>query len=753
MIRRVALTLAILYPTFISAAINVGPERSVTAPGLGLASGSQQHASMATSGEETLVAWIDLTRGRTGAYVAALSPDVELIDGSQRWLAPGAVDVAITWTGSDYLVLWTTPQGLFASTLNRDRVTVVQPRLVLSGATSISNVVWTGSTAMLIYTGESRLQAALLDREGKITKSAIAIPTDGLRGAWAGSDGTSFFVFWQRQEVNQQEVKDSILAARFTTDGTPRDATPVTVWSGGQLLEPWDVAFDGQRFAIVLSQNSSATNTVMRRILFDAATLQPTTLSPVDLGAATPPRVEWTGTRFTAYWTHLVNETPRELRTLAFSAAGADGAPVSVGGQMGRAVDSDGIWNGRALVLAWTTQDPETFETDVWATTISDNGHRNRVMVSLSHRWQALTATAARGNESMIVWIDGSAGLTQPRRLVSVHATGGVIDRAPHYYSETPSNEQPVIVFTGTMYLLAFHEILPDGNTSRIALRRIDRSGLPLDDVPIHVSYGQEFAAAWNGTHLMVAYHSGRELEAVRIAHDGTVVDSSPSRIVSGTAPHALSLASNGTDFLLAWNDGSDHPQFPAPGLLDIRGIVISTAGNAIGAPIDLATGPSNQRHPAVASDGRDYVIAYFHDQSLATKKVLREGALAGSTAQDHGTVITHIPSPLMRPAIAATASGYLVAWEISEDDVTGELWLARLNHNTAVTDTPRVVARSGAQWMLPTLTTLDDGAVDLAYGRLIDDASYGATMRVFLRRVEEGPSTGTTRRSRSVRH
>ncbi|HEX8251920.1 MAG TPA: hypothetical protein VF846_02140 [Thermoanaerobaculia bacterium] len=752
MIRRLALTLAILYPTLSFAALTVGPERSVTAPGLGLASGSQQNASLATSGEETLVAWIDLTRGRSGAYVAALSPDAELIEGSQRWLAPGAVDVAISWTGSDYLVLWTTSAGVFASTLNRDRATVVQPRLVLSGVSSVTNVVWVGSTAMMIYTRESRLQAAILDREGNVTRGGIAVESDGVRGAWAGSDGTSFFIFRLHQEVNQQDVRNSILASRFTTDGTPRDATPIAVWSGGQLLEPWDVAFDGQRFAVVLSQNSGGTNTAMRRILFDAETLQSTALAPLDLGAATPARVEWTGTRFIAYWTHSVDGKPRELRTLSFSAAGADGAPVSAGEHVGAASGADTVWNGRALVLTWTTQDPETFETDVWATTISEGGHRNRVMVSLSHRWQALTAVATHGNESMVVWIDGSAGLTQPRRLVSAHATDGVIDGAPHYFSETPSSEEPVVIYTGTMYLLAFHEILADGS-SRIAVRRIDRRGIPLDQGAIHVGTGQELAAAWNGTHLLVAYHSGRDVEAVRIAHDGTIVDSTPSKIAAGTAPHALSLASNGTDFLLAWNEGSDHWQFPTPGMIDVRGIVISAAGNAIGATLDIATGSSNQRHPAVASDGRDYVVTYFHDETLAAKKVLREGALAGTTAQDHGTVITHIPSPLMRPVIAATTGGYLVAWETSPDNVTGELWLARLDRNLTVTDSPRVVVRSGAQWMLPTLNALPDGGVDLAYGRLIDDASYGATMRVFIRRVEEGPGNGGARRSRSVRH
>jgi hypothetical protein len=749
MIGRLALALAILYPSLVFAAIDVGPERAIAAPGVGVASGAQLDVSMATSGEETLVAWIDTTRGRTGAYVAVLSRDGERIDGSQRWLASNAFAVTITWTGSEYLALWTMPLGVMASTLDRDGATVVEPRLVANRITAFSNVAWIGSTGMLMYTRDSRSEAAIIDREGNFTRSGIAITSEFAHEARVVTDGTSFFVFWRRQHFSERQPIDSIFVARFGVDGTLQEAAPEPLWTNGRLLEPWDVAFDGQRFALVLSQRTSETTTTMHRVVLDPATLQQTKLAPIDLGHADAAGVEWNGTNFITFWMRHASARTRELRTLVFppdSAEGVDGVPVTVLEQLHPTVDADGVWNGRALVIAWTTRDPVFFETDIVATTVTGLGASTRITLSLSHRWQSLAAIGTNGNESLVVWLDGSASNNEPRRMVGAHATGGVIDEAPRQYSETPWHDEPVVVFTGTMYLVVFNEIVPGTRAARIALRRIDVRGTPLDASPIHVGYGMGFGAAWNGRHLLVAYHSGGDIDAVRIAQDGTIVDATPLKIVTGRLPNSMSMASNGTDFLLVWSEGVEFGR-PTPGLIDVHAIVISDVGVAVSALIDVASGPSNQRHPAVASHGGDYAIVYMHDATLTAKKVLRDGRLADTTAQQSGTFIAQAPFSYTPPAIASTPFGYMVAWERELPDHVGELWLARLDRNIALAES-RAAVRSGLFGMQPTLTPRNDGALDLAYSRLVDDPSYGATMRIFIRRVEEAPD-----RRRSVRH
>ena len=80
---RLALVLVFVAPTIFAAPVALGPEHAVTDPVRVIANGSQRHASVATSGNETLVAWIDATPGRGGAYIAALADDGTRIEGTR----------------------------------------------------------------------------------------------------------------------------------------------------------------------------------------------------------------------------------------------------------------------------------------------------------------------------------------------------------------------------------------------------------------------------------------------------------------------------------------------------------------------------------------------------------------------------------------------------------------------------------------------------------------------------------------------
>lgn len=740
MARLLALVLALLHPTFLAAAIDIGRERSIAPPGIGLGSapGSQRDVVVATSGEESLVAWLDGTRGRTGAYVAVLSRDAAVVASSQRLLGADAFEVTITWTGSDYLALWKNPLGVMAATLDRNGTTISAPRMILPNARDISKVAWAGDRGMLLYEGQNSLDAAILDKQGNVLRSAIPITNQYVEDGRVASDGTSFFVFWRSYAFVQENRVDSISVTRLSVEGNVETSLPV--WSGGQLLPSWDVAFDGQHFALALSQPTTDTQLVLHRVTVDASTLEATARAPVSLTANVAARIDWTGSYFVVFWMHHTGVRTRELRTLAFTANGPDITPVSVMSDLDPFIDADSAWNGRELVIVWTKQDRVSFDLDVVATTVTDTGHRKRAIVALSQRWQALGATATNGNESLIAWLEGGVDFTGQFTLISAHATNGVVDQSPLEHSTTARHKRPVIVFTGTMYLVLFLEIV-DMHTPHIAMRRLDTLGIPLDAAPIHVAYGIDFGGAWNGTHLLVAYHSSGDIDSVRIAHDGTIVDPTPSKIGVSRSPSEMSVASNGTEFLLVWEEG--YPQ------TDIHAARISAANFLLGAPINVASGASQQRHPAVASDGNDYAIVYMHDSTLTAKKVLRNGTLQNTTAMDIGSFIAHNPFSYTPPSIAATPTGFMVAWEHTFDVHAGEVWLARLNRDATVAEPPFAAVRSNLFEMQPALMSSSNGALELTYRRSADDPEYGAVMRIFLRRVEEA----ATRRIRSVRH
>ena len=135
-------------------------------------------------------------------------------------------------------------------------------------------------------------------------------------------------------------------------------------------------------------------------------------------------------------------------------------------------------------------------------------------------------------------------------------------------------------------------------------------------------------------------------------------------------------------------------------------------------------------------------MIAYIEDGQLTAKKLLREGALSG------GTVIDSADGGGSSPFIAATDGGYLAGWEVPHSTAASAVRVARLDANGAITDGPSTVALSGLAGMYPALAT-GGSAGDLVYARLHDDETYGASMRIFLRRLGEAGRS----RSRAVRH
>ncbi|MFP5247735.1 MAG: hypothetical protein ACLGH0_13670, partial [Thermoanaerobaculia bacterium] len=174
---RIAILLAFL-TSLAEAAIVTGPERGMLAPRVSAAAGQQWIPSIASSGTETVVAWFDSSPGREGIYVAAISQDGALIPGSQRWLAHAGANVAITWTGSRYLLAWNDSFGVTTAALDRELRVVVQPHVAVPRGTKTSNIRAIRNRAMLVYAEDGTHYAALLDADGNAVRLRIIIPSD-----------------------------------------------------------------------------------------------------------------------------------------------------------------------------------------------------------------------------------------------------------------------------------------------------------------------------------------------------------------------------------------------------------------------------------------------------------------------------------------------------------------------------------------------------------------------------------------------
>jgi len=219
---------------------------------------------------------------------------------------------------------------------------------------------------------------------------------------------------------------------------------------------------------------------------------------------------------------------------------------------------------------------------------------------------------------------------------------------------------------------------------------------------------------------------------AVRVTSDDDVLDSPPLLLASHRVNSEFHAATNGSEFLITWTEGSDWWQFPSPGMRDIYGVRVMSNGAVDAAPIAIATGPENQFRGAVSSDGRDFLVAYGMSgedgiPNVAVKRVLREGTTVDGAVVGRG----------WQPSIVRDGNGYLVTSIVNEG-----VLLTRLDANGARRDATTIQATG----VTAAAAVRAGNSLQLVYARLVDDQRFAAAQRVVIR-IGEGA------RVRSVRH
>jgi hypothetical protein len=123
-----------------------------------------------------------------------------------------------------------------------------------------------------------------------------------------------------------------------------------------------------------------------------------------------------------------------------------------------------------------------------------------------------------------------------------------------------------------------------------------------LDAPALILGSGTTPAVAAGGSTALVVW-SGGGIKAGRVASDGTVLDPGGFTVVSDSGENALgaaTVASNGTDFLVGYQTGTDGNHLVA--------VTKVTSGGTAGASVGIA---ANADDPSVASNGTDYLVAY----------------------------------------------------------------------------------------------------------------------------------------------
>ena len=455
--------------------------------------------------------------------------------------------------------------------------------------------------------------------------------------AW---DGAAYLVAWEKIDQTSATTVRSIAGARVTTDGMVRDPLAISQVAGARTGPA--LAVRGAETLVVWQDDRNSATTGLdlygARIaagggVIDAADLPISTAA----GDQSRPALASNGTGYFVAW--------MDTRNNAIS--GLDLYAVAVGG--------DGVPVGAELALS-TAADAQVFP-----------------------------AVASDGTGYFVVWEDGRNRATNGFDLYGarVDSGGNLLDAAGIPLVTTAAAQfLPDLAWDGTSYLLAWR----DGTD--IYAARMGTDGSLIDPNGFVVSAAPNLQTmpklAISATGALVVWADDRagagltNIYGARIAA-GSVLD--PNGIAVSLATHfetAPAVASNGTDFLVAWEDTrGSYGAWWGP-LTDIYGTRVDAAGTVLD-PLGLAisTASSSQRHPKIASNGTDYLVTWYDYRRAGDPQPSDVGGppqpsdiyaarvtAAGAVLDPDGIpVATAAPETKVVPAVASNGTDYLITW------------------------------------------------------------------------------------------
>ena len=180
-------------------------------------------------------------------------------------------------------------------------------------------------------------------------------------------------------------------------------------------------------------------------------------------------------------------------------------------------------------------------------------------------------------------------------------------------------------------------------------------------------------------------------------------VDYSPISISgSKNSPNFHRVATNGSDFLVVWEDGSSSTT-----VYDIYGAVVDKSGNA-SSPFVISATSHYERNPDVVSDGSGYLVVW---QAMTTSSYSSTNIYAarvsssGKVLDTKGVPVSTATGAQAYPQAAFGKGEYFVVWQDARKVSKGEVYGARVSKAGKVSDPNGLpISTTGKGISMPTI-------------------------------------------------
>ncbi|KPJ61434.1 MAG: hypothetical protein AMJ46_01740 [Latescibacteria bacterium DG_63] len=679
------------------------------------AGGDQSRPAMAFDGSNYVVVWSDARSGYSAVHGARVTTSGDVLDRDGFCIssAPGEdYDVAIAFDGTNYLVVWSDslndnsdiwgarvtpsgtvldPEGIAVSTAPRKQSS---PAIAFDGANYL--VVWedTRSGNSDIYGARVNVSGAVLDPAG----IALSRQTHDQCIPDLAFDGTNYLVIWQ----SFRQAGSDICGVRVNPYGIVLDRDIIGIATGWYYKKSPAIAFDGTNYMVVFHVCQDIVSLLVNPSggLESYGVEIPTATD--ELGGLA---LVFDGTDYFLTWADSTETTGYNVHGARVSTSGILLDPESIGISVVRAAQilPAIAFDGANHLVVW--EDARNGSHDIYGARISSSGsvlETQGFLVSAISNSQSAPSMASNGSDYFVVWEDfrGDGACIHGTR---VSASGDVLDPAGVAISTSVNNPvSPAVASDGVDYLVTWAE-QPRYGLSDIYAARVTACGAVLDSCSVAVSVATGYQvtpdAAFDGANYLIVWCDSRngsqDIYAARVSSSGSVLD--PAGIAVSAAPSFQcepAVAYDGRNYLVVWRDwrrGIESDIFGAR--VSPSGAVLDTSG------IPLSTASNNQRHPDVASDGSGFLVVWEdYRHGLCSDIFGTRLSPSGVVLDPDGIGVSSGPGFQRDPALAFDGASHFVIWS-DERRGSKDIYGARVSPSGYVLEPSGIPINASFSW------------------------------------------------------
>lgn len=551
--------------------------------------------------------------------------------------------------------------------------------------------------------------------------------------------------------VGQELLDASTYPAMLNPVVSPEKDTgaPVEGPATGAQTEP-SIAWNGSEYVVVWSDfRHDDYNVYAARIRAQDGELLDSRGIAIATGAGwqNHPAVVADASGFFVVW-HAERSGGDDILAARFSPTGAalDSSPIVVCGASGAQDYPAVAFDGTNYLIAWQDARNNSADNIYGARVRASDGQvldSSGIVISNASGRQTRPSIAMGDAEALVVWTD-ERNSTLDVYGARVRSSDMSVYNPTGFGITTLAGAQQnaKVAFAGSHYVIAWEDWRegtdPGIYVARVALGQsttLDPLGIAVSTAPGEQSSPALVAA---GSTVLIAWnHEASEVRGARLqSSNGSLADSSPLALAtaSGSLTHAPALASNGTDYVVAWADTS-------AGNYDVRARrVRGSDGTAIDAsPVLVSRGANAQYGPAIATDGNSFLAVWSDTRAGNARDLIgARFSATGELLDPAGITICSAQGDQFAPAVAHNGSSYLVVWTDARDASGLDIYGTTVSSTGQVAN-PNGVALSNAANDQSFPAVASDGTRALV---VWNDYRNGANNDVYGTRVAAGSAT-----------